>query len=462
MKKLLLGVIAILVMLFMVFIFLSPSAKLKDRAAAPELSSEPSEETPEETAEPEIRYNGVTVDERTTTIELSEDSDLEELASLADKLTGLTLLDFGEKEPSVEEIALLKEAFPSVKLQYTVQVNGSAYGSDTTELDLSALMQQDVEAAAEQLKKLPELQYVSLGAGTEETNAALLEKVGKFQQARPDVSFDFSFTLYGKTISTADETIDINHIRLEDGGAAVKAVLPYMSKCTYLDMDSCGLSNEQMEEIRNAFPNIKVVWRINFGSQYSVRTDVEKILASVKGEWLTSESVAALKYCTDVKYLDLGHNIIKDISFVSSMPNLEVAVLAINYWSDATPLASCKNLEYLEVFNTFLSDLSPLAELTNLKHLNICWLDNVTDITPLYELTNLERLWIGCVTPIPQDQIDTIREKLPDCEINTTTENPTEEGWRIVERYELLKQQFGYDEGAYSFYYLDPKYYPQS
>ena len=172
--------------------------------------------------------------------------------------------------------------------------------------------------------------------------------------------------------------------------------------------------------------------------------------------------MAPLKYCTDVKYLDLGHNIIGDISFVASMPDLEVAVLAINYWSDATPLASCKKLEYLEVFNTFLSDLSPLAELTNLKHLNICWLENVTDITPLYGLSNLERLWIGNMTPIPQDQIDTIREKLPNCVINTTTYNPTEEGWREGERYQLLKEQFGYDEGAYSFYYLDPKYYPQS
>ena len=128
----------------------------------------------------------------------------------------------------------------------------------------------------------------------------------------------------------------------------------------------------------------------------------------------------------------------------------------------ATPLANCTNMEYLEVQETDLTDLSPLAGLVNLKHLNICWLENVTDITPLYGLTNLERLWIGNMTPIPQDQIDTIREKLPNCVINTTTYNPTEEGWREGERYQLLKEQFGYDEGAYSFYYLDPKYYPQS
>ena len=460
MKKLIMAAIAI-VILVVAFLFISPPLNRDGQSDLPDPAENSTEMPPEETAEP-VFFDGVQVDENTSAIALNADSSVEELAALAGDLTGLGLIDFGAREPSVEELSLLSEAFPAVALQYSVAVNGQSYDCGVTELDLSSISPADVDLAAEQIKKLPALTYVYLGGESENEGALGFADVGKFQSARPDVSYDFSFTIYDKTFSTANETIDLNHTWLGDGGEAVKAVLPYMNKCTYLDMDTCGLSNEQMEEIRNAFPNIKVVWRINFGSQYSVRTDVEKILASVKGEWLTAESVAPLKYCTDVKYLDLGHNIIGDISFVASMPDLEVAVLAINYWSDATPLASCKKLEYLEVFNTFLSDLSPLAELTNLKHLNICWLENVTDITPLYGLTNLERLWIGNMTPIPQDQIDTIREKLPNCVINTTTYNPTEEGWREGERYQLLKEQFGYDEGAYSFYYLDPKYYPQS
>ena len=460
MKKLIMAAIAI-VILVVAFLFISPPLNRDGQSDLPDPAENSTEMPPEETAEP-VFFDGVQVDENTSAIALNADSSVEELVALAGDLTGLELIDFGAREPSVEELSLLSEAFPAAALQYSVAVNGQSYDCGVTELDLSSISPADVDLAAEQIKKLPALTYVYLGGESENEGALGFTDVGKFQSARPDVSYDFSFTIYDKTFSTANETIDLNHTWLGDGGEAVKAVLPYMNKCTYLDMDTCGLSNEQMEEIRNAFPNIKVVWRINFGSQYSVRTDVEKILASVKGEWLTAESVAPLKYCTDVKYLDLGHNIIGDISFVASMPDLEVAVLAINYWSDATPLASCKKLEYLEVFNTFLSDLSPLAELTNLKHLNICWLENVTDITPLYGLTNLERLWIGNMTPIPQNQIDTIREKLPNCVINTTTYNPTEEGWREGERYQLLKEQFGYDEGAYSFYYLDPKYYPQS
>lgn len=453
--------LVIFIILFVVLTMSRPFSESRQEQLPEE--STPSDAVQEsEQPEPEIMFDGVVVDENTKMIQLVESSSLEELVSLVEELADLETIDFGSREPSADELAMLIDAYPNAELKYTVSIAGRTVSSGTKELDLSGLKCADVDAVAGEIKKLHTLEYVNLMDASGTVGGLQFEDVGKLQQARPDVGFNYVFELFGKTFSTADEIMDLNHIRMNDGGDAVKSVLPYMTKCTYLDMDSCGLSNEQMQDIRDSFPSMKVVWRINFGSQYSVRTDVEKILASVKGEWLTGEGVAALKYCTDVKYLDLGHNIINDISFVSYMPKLEVAVLAINYWSDATPLSNCKNLEYLEVFNTFLSDLTPLAELTNLKHLNISWLENVNDITPLYGLTNLERLWIGSMTPIPQDQIDTIREKLPNCVINTTTDNPTEEGWREGERYELLKDQFGYDEGAYSFYWLDEKYYPSN
>ena len=160
-----------------------------------------------------------------------------------------------------------------------------------------------------------------------------------------------------------------------------------------------------------------------------------------------SDTVACLKYCTEVRYLDLGHNCINDISFVEYMPDLEVAILAINYWADASPLASCQKLEYLEIFNTNCTDLRPLAELKNLKHLNICWIKNLSDISPLYEMTQLERLWIGSSAnnQIPRSQYAEIQRRLPDTVINVTTDNPTEEGWRDDPRYDLLIEQMGYN-----------------
>ena len=111
-----------------------------------------------------------------------------------------------------------------------------------------------------------------------------------------------------------------------------------------------------MEQIRDALPGVKVVWRIWFGQSYSVRTDVEKILASKPsaGGLLWDSDVQVLKYCTDVKYIDLGHNErITDISFAAYMPKLEVAIFAMNDIADISALANCPELEYLEIQTNF-------------------------------------------------------------------------------------------------------------
>ena len=60
---------------------------------------------------------------------------------------------------------------------------------------------------------------------------------------------------------------------------------------------------------------------------------MERILASTraKGGAVTDAEAQVLKYCTKVKYLDLGHNeVLTDISFAAYMPELEVAIFAIN------------------------------------------------------------------------------------------------------------------------------------
>ena len=126
-------------------------------------------------------------------------------------------------------------------------------------------------------------------------------------------------------------------------------------------------------------------------------------------------------------------------------------------WTDTEPLAKCPKLEYLEIFTTRLTDLSPLAELKNLRHLNIANNPYLRDITPIYSL-DLERLWIGRATPIPEEQVAEFQKLHPDCEINTTTPNPTHQGWREHPRYELLREQMGYINYEYNTTWLDKEY----
>jgi hypothetical protein len=265
------------------------------------------------------------------------------------------------------------------------------------------------------------------------------------------------------------EKLDYRGVKVGDNGDRLFKVLSCMNRCSYVDMDNTGVSYQSLERMREEFPNTKIVWRVWFGDNYSVRTDVERILASKPTVGGMIDDASVLKYCTDVKYLDLGHNDdLADLSFVSNMPKLEVCIIAMTAITDISPLRDCPNLEYLELNSTSIADLGPLENAAGLHHLNIAGCPKIKDITPLYGLTELERLWIGRDTPVPAEQARHMKELVPTCNINTTTDDPHGEAWRFtaydpeipkyywVPRYELLREQMGYNYQEYSFYWLDP------
>lgn len=384
-------------------------------------------------------------------------------------LISLLLCACDGERASVPETAApqVEAAVTAPPVEIITLPDGRELGCDLTTLDLTALSDKDAAATAAVLSKFPGLKLIELGAERDDLSwesIALLSSDG-----RADINY--SFTLYGKTFHLADTRMNLSHCEMDDNGALVRKVIACMPNLSYLDMDSCGLSDEEMAAIRDDFPMLKLVWRIWFGESYSVRTDTERILASKPslGGTLYPDNCKALKYCTDVKYLDMGYNtLISDISFVSYMPKLEVAILGKNNWSDASPLADCQELEYLEMQNTAVSDLSPLSGLKNLKHLNICGSAGILDISPLYPLTQLERLWIGGVINISKEQVAEMQKAAPDCLINVTAAEAYEGMWRYAAvgelypfhpRYILLMEQFGnYEEDAYSYYWNDPLY----
>lgn len=371
---------------------------------------------------------------------------------------------------SLEDVATLRTALPDVSFDFTLDLLGQSVEPDTRSVDLSGLDSDPdrLTEVAAVLACLTKLEDVKLGG--QSSGALSWEDISMLATACPNAVLDYDFSLYGQELNLNAESLDFNHTQISDEGEEIRKILPLMRNCTYLDMDYCGVSNEAMAKIRDENPKVEVVWRIWFGENYSVRTDTERILASKPTVGGMIYDASALQYCTKLKYLDLGHNDdLSDLSFVSTMPELEVLIIAMTNISDLSPLANCPKLEYLEIQETNISDLSPLAGLTNLAHLNICNQENITDASPLYGLTKLERLWIGCNTPIPEDQIAQLRTALPNCEINTTTNDPHGEAWRYsaydpeepkyywVPRHELLREQMGYNYQEYSFYWLDPK-----
>ena len=354
---------------------------------------------------------------------------------------------------------------PSPTPPASYEILGTEYPENAESVDLSTLTNDNATDTAALLSRMSNVKNIYIG--NEQDNPLSWDSISMIHEAAPQAVIDYGFTLYGKDFNLSDESMDIKWTKIDDEGALVEQITACMKNLTYLDMDSCGVSNERMAEIRDSLPNAEVVWRIWFGDWYTARTNVEKILASMPGKAgeLIHDNVMDLKYCTKVKYLDLGHNNYLDtIEFIRYMPDLEVLITGMTFVEDYSPVADCPKLEYVEAMTSRLHDLSPFAELKNLRHLNVCYNFALTDISPLYGLTELERLYIGWHCPVDPAQVEEMQRRAPDCLINTTTKDPTEEEWRFAfggyhPRYELLRQQFGYEEWDFAYIWNDPLYY---
>lgn len=413
-----------------------------------------------------ILPDGRSISPDTKELEIASAEDMAETIAVLSELDELKSLSF-QDALSAEDFAAFCKALPDTEINAQITAAGISFGSDAEELDLKGKSPAELQELLYALPYMKALKFADLGDAQLSPQLSLSD-LGPLQQACPQADFSFDFELYGHSFNSCSSEINLRYVKVKDEGAAVFEAMKYMPRLELLDMDSCGVKDENMAKIRDAYPDVKVVWRIWFANSYSVRTDVERILASkpeIAG-CLIDGSYDSLKYCTEVRLLDMGHNPdLHSIDFVRYMPKLEVAILAMDYWSDCSPLANCTELEYLEIQTTHVNDISALSGLTKLKHLNICYLYELTDISPLYGLSQLERLWIGNITPIPDEQIEKMQELAPNCVINTRTLDPTGGGWRLdsdaklVPRYALLREQFGgYHLDAFSFFWNDPLY----
>ena len=373
--------------------------------------------------------------------------------------------------------------------------DGSTHQVDETRLTLHQLAHKDVAETAELLKQMPKLERIDLGTDgawtrTEraELNAetASVERPAEatrdltwsdlrtLQGAAPQADLDYRFVFYGRYLSTLSEEMDLSHSLMIDEGAAVREILPLMKNCRVLDMDSCGVSSEAMARIRDDYPDINVIWRIWFGNgQFTMRTDSERLWCANFYPYMWDEYTQELKYLTNLKYLDLGHNMeLHDWSFMRYMTNLEVCIITASGWDTLDMLENCTKLEFLEIvpYAHIELDLHPLAGMQDLEHLNICGMGPTEGWEVLLGMPKLKRLWIGAATAyyFPDGAMDQILAAHPDTNILYLTDGAATGSWRInpdgtvPERYTLLRQQFDYDHwpDVAPYPYNDPKYNP--
>lgn len=261
--------------------------------------------------------------------------------------------------------------------------------------------------------------------------------------ANPKRVFDWSHTIYGKTISAQDTYFDVGDVAIRDF-EEFKMFLSCFPNLTHVDMYETKIVRKRIDELVEAFPHIQFGWSMKV-ADHIIRTDATAFstLHSDKSTEHSSKDFEVLKYCKNLKALDLGHNKITTLTFLDDLLELRILILARNRITDITPLRNLDKLEYLELFMNKITDISPLSNLNRLIDLELTR-NQITDYSPLYNLPSLERLWLNrSGKAIAQDAL---RNALPSCYIDFDS-NPTQGGWREHERYDVVKAIFA--EGLY-------------
>ena len=402
--------------------------------------------------ETEIKHNA-----QTATLQPQEGT-FQQLQQLLQYLPKLVTLDLPGTELTADQLRQLQEGYDKVYFTYTVTIGEQTLQQDATTLDLSALDGSQAAQLAEKMALLPALTDVQLMKSDGSSNFSISD-VKQLSAAAPNAAFQYEFQLFGKTVNASAEKVEfVNEDIGNEGEGQIRDALDILNKCTYFLLDNCGLDNEVLAEIRDDYPETKVVWRIYQTNQgRSWLTDTE-VLRAVYGVNDTNSHV--FKYCTEVKYMDFGHNTsMTDLSFISYMPNLELAILSGSPITDLTPLTNCKKLIFLELaWCGHLKDISPLAQCDSLIYLNVGH-TKVKDFSPLYgmDLQMLSYVNSGNRVGFTAADWAFLQSKFPNCWITydplyDTNASPYGVGWRYKENwggytevYAKIREVFDYD-----------------
>ena len=230
--------------------------------------------------------------------------------------------------------------------------------------------------------------------------------------------------------------------------------LPNLKK---LDMYNTEVYASQVESLHSACPQVEFGWTMIIPcdnplhperTPHRVRTDQTAFstLHNSQCALHTTWDLQILRFCRNLKALDIGHNAIDNLNFLYEMPQLKVLILGKNNITDITPLGSLKELEYLELFSNKVTDVTPLAGCESLVDLNIAN-NSIGDFSPLTQLSHLRRLFVYNSAfgsnngPISNSIVGMLRASLPGCRIDNAT-GGAHGAWREHHRYNTLLEMF--------------------
>ena len=247
----------------------------------------------------------------------------------------------------------------------------------------------------------------------------------------------------GNTVLLGERRIPLMAVKLNLSGMNlnpynIDELFSRMPNLKYVEMIGCGLSNDAYAQLQDNHPGIRMIWEIRYATRV-LRTDAVgwSTFRGMHGPMdlpMTDADTKYLKYCRDLICVDLGHNYIRDISFVQYMPNLQIFIAVDNggLW-DLSVLKYCPKLRYIEIFVNRVSDLSVFRYLHQLEDVNISY-NPIRSNEYLKDLPHLQKLWLEA-TAIPGDQVQELRELYPGVPIVNVGSGSVDQGWRSGSHY---------------------------
>lgn len=372
----------------------------------------------------------------------------EELRAAMERLPGLEKIILPETDLSPREIRKLRDT--GLTVEYTVNLCGQIVPGDAAALDLSGIKQNQLPQVLEKLPLLPDLTEVELMSAAGKSDLSKKD-VRALMDAVPAARFHYEFDLFGQHLSTLDTRVVYDSVDIgNEGVPEVREAMDIMTDCEYFLLDSCGIDNEQMAQLRDEHPEMKVVWRVFF-KDCNLRTDAHVVRVTFE---LNDTNCMPLKYCTEAVYVDLGHNDkMTECGYLAYMPNLECIILSGAAVKDITPFANCKNLVWVElVFCGRITDISVFKDHPTMRFLNI----SRTSVSDISMLDNVPLERFNCMAPVSAYAQRHFREMHPDCISVFYGVQPYGYGWRyndtgftFFDYYQHMRDVFHYDEEEY-------------
>lgn len=313
-----------------------------------------------------------------------------------------------EPQADAENLIRLRRDLPKVNITWEKTLFGSTFPSDAVSLDLTAGISPAGALAYEKAKTVP------------------------VQGKRDTIVYQFPVSASTPLPDLTGETARLIH--------QVEQAMAYFPEAREVILGGALLDNEAMAAFREAHRSeYKVVWTVQCGNKMIARTDTPYFMPTKYHVYYFLDADAVnLKYCEEIRCLDLGHMAISHIDWVQYMPDLTYLVLAHTQLKYIEPIRSCRKLKFLELDWSPIRDYTPLKDCTALEDLNLG--KTYGDFTPIGEMTWLKNLWMVDCGSGPAYRMT---QALTNTKVMVSGSATVANGWRELPNYYAMRDALG-------------------